>query len=108
MPRAARTLSSWARTMAGASARPASSARRLILAADVALSGEEGVDVALREQARVARQRVFEAGQRQPGMDCGFKIEALPNAVKDARGEGIAGADPVDDPGDDDFLGLRR
>gem|GEM_PF-5186054 len=44
-----------ARTMAGASARPAIRARRLILAADVELSGEESVDIALAEQARIAR-----------------------------------------------------
>ena len=44
----------------------------------------------------------------RPAWTVACEIEPAAHAVQDAGGEGIAGADPVDDPGDDELLGLRR
>src|SRR5580765_8475935 len=79
-----------------------------LLTADVELAGEEGLDVPLFEQARIAGEAVLETGERKPDLHDIVEIEPRAQAVQDAGGEGIAGPDPVDDPGDHDLVGLRR
>src|SRR3546814_5583267 len=50
-------------------AAPPNSARRpMPSAADIESAAVEGVDVGLTKAARVARQRMFEGGERQPGL----------------------------------------
>jgi hypothetical protein len=51
---------------------------------------------------------MLERGQRQPGLRRLDRVAALDQAVQHARGKGIARADPVDDAGDHDLVGLVR
>lgn len=54
------------------------------------------------------RQAVFQAGEGEAGTHRPVQIGAHFQPVQDAGGEGIACADPVDDPGNRDLLGLVR
>src|SRR3546814_3065215 len=77
-------------------------------AADIESAAVEGVDVGLTKAARVARQRMFEGGERQPGLCQRARVAARQMRMEHPGGEGIAGADAVDDAGDVDFVRLVR
>src|SRR3546814_19230184 len=87
----------------GASTRAlpaASKARRVSSAPDIESAGVKGVDVGLSETARVVRQRMFEAGEREARFGHRAPLAARPVPVEHARRKGVAGADAVDDAGD--------
>src|SRR3546814_8871590 len=77
-------------------------------AADIESAAVEGGDVGLTKAARVARQRMFEGGERQPGLCQRARVAARQMRMEHPGGEGIAGADAVDDAGDVDFVRLVR
>src|SRR3546814_8575098 len=90
-------------------AAPPNSARRpMPSAADIESAAVEGVDVGLTKAARVARQRMFEGGERQPGLCQRARVAARQMRMEHPGGEGIAGAGAVDDAGDADFVRLVR
>src|SRR3546814_185905 len=78
-------------------------ARRVSSAPDIESAGVKGVEVGLSETARVARQRMFEAGEREARFGHRARIAARQVRVEHARRKGVAGADAVDDAGDVDL-----
>ena len=64
------------------------------------------VDVGLAEAARIAGQRMFEGGQREARFGHRPRIAPRQMGVEYPGGKGVTRADPVDDPGHRDLLGL--
>src|SRR3546814_3021455 len=94
----------------GASTRAlpaASKARRVSSAPDIESAGVKGVDVGLSETARVARQRMFEAGEREARFGHRARIAARQVRVEHARRQGVAGADAVDDRSEEHTTALQ-
>src|SRR3546814_5819695 len=86
----------------GASTRAlpaASKARRVSSAPDIESAGVKGVDVGLSETARVARQRMFEAGEREARFGHRARLAARQVRVGPARRNGVGRAEHADEMG---------